>query len=183
MGQTKSMALSLFNPTFFPAYGHRAASPLARLDDMFGGAARFDGMFAEADARRRAFLSEMDVDNNEAPSSQCYSFSSSSYQTSGEAPVTQCKEEYSTSDGDVVSRVHKSIGDKTVEETIKGGETKRTLTNVAEEDLAQFEQAISQHRHRLPQRQMPGKLALADTLAPSLPAALSDDIARLQKHQ
>merc|ERR1712107_949581 len=153
--QTKSMALSLFNPTFFPAFGHRAASPLARLDDLFGGAARFGGMFAEADARRRAFLSEMDVDNNEAPSSQCYSFSSSSYQTS----------------------------DETVEETIKGGETKRTLTNVAEEDLAQFEQAISQHRHRLPQRQMPGKLALSDTLAPSLPAALSDDIARLQKHQ
>merc|ERR1711998_760066 len=72
------------------------------------------------------------------PYSQCYSYSSSTIQRPGSAPVTHSAESFQNSSGKHVSKRVQSIGDKVVEETTKNGATTRTLTNLSEAELEDF---------------------------------------------
>merc|ERR1712146_774130 len=136
---TKHIMLSLFNQGPFPS--------MAPLSRSMIPAFHSTRIFQDIDARRSDFLSDMQIQSSDAPNtSQSYSYSSSTVQHGDNAPVTQRREEYRTGDGEVISRSRKSVGDQSVEEILKGGETTRTLTNISEDDLERFEQSVSERQ-------------------------------------
>merc|ERR1711959_496913 len=149
MGTHISMALSLFDTTLFPSLGRRVARPFGGLlshQDPFFHSSR---LFAEADQRRDAFLSEMNVERTATPGeqtegdqsrgySQCFSYASRSFGGPDGETMSQHTEQFRSSDGQNVSRARRSVGDKMVEEISNGGETTRTLHNMTEDELETF---------------------------------------------
>merc|ERR1712159_886971 len=105
----------------------------------------FDRHFAESEQRMNEFKKQMEVDSAQE-GAQCYSFSSSSFRSGDSAPVTHSSEEYRVAGGQSMKRTIRSVGDQTVEETVKDGETSRTLTNLNESELAQFEEHLKTAR-------------------------------------
>merc|ERR1712225_233738 len=143
---TNNIMLSVFDRSFFPsAYGSRHMSPFHGNEDMFlglPGQHLREPTFAGLEAQREKFLNELNEQGDGM--SQSYSFSSSTVQHGDSAPVVQRREELRMSDGNVISRSRKSVGDQSVETTLRGGETTRTLTNIAEDEVERFEQTISE---------------------------------------
>merc|ERR1712146_205421 len=160
---TTTMALNMFMNDAFPVFGRR-------LD--------FERAFAETEQRRSDFLSKMEVDPASNGAAQCYSYSSSTFRSGDNAPVTQSSEEYRVAGGTTVSRTRRSVGDQSVEETMKNGETTRTLHNLTEDELAQLEAKVAEHTTR-----HPNMLKAAPSTSPEaeLPAALQQDLARLKQ--
>merc|ERR1712159_479117 len=190
MGKTQTnMALSLFNTSLFPALERRMAQP--RMVDSFlnnNMFADFGSSFAEMDARRAAFLSDMQIDEDmnhsseqqQGPYSQCYSYSSSTTQRGDGAPVTHSQESFRTSGGQQASKRIQSMGDKMVEETVKDGETTRTLKNLSEAELAEFNDTFSQ-QHPIPALAHDWKQMQAQLRQVELPGALEADLAKMQQ--
>merc|ERR1711959_131909 len=183
MGNTKPMALSLFNTSLFPSLERRMAQP-RMMDSFLSRNNMFADSFAEMDARRASFLSDMQIDEDmqhsseqrQGPYSQCYSYSSSTTQRGDEAPVTHSQESFRNSAGQHVSKRIQSMGDKMVEETVlKDGETTRTMKNLSEAELAEFNDTFSQ-QHPIPALAHDWKQRQAE-----LPAALEADLAKMQQ--
>merc|ERR1711977_615273 len=114
--------------------------------------------------------------NGSAPFSRSFSYSSRSIRHGDAEPVTERTEQFQSSDGQVMRRSVKSLGDKTVEETFKGGEIQRTLHNLTEEELEGFNAGIQQGFTR------PFGAALEPNKA-ALPDALQRDLAAIQGAQ
>lgn len=140
-------------------------------------------MFEEAEHRRTSFLKDMEV-STEANGTQCWSYSSSSFRSGNSEPVTQRTESFRGPDGNAVSRTFRSIGDKTVEETVKGDETTRSLHNLNESELQAFDEQIASHKSNLGSffapralTQQPGHVQESQA---ALPAALEQDLAGLK---
>merc|ERR1712159_3668 len=145
------------------------ARPRGVFDDM-------DRMFAEADARQEQFLNEMGAAE---PSgySRSFSYSSRSVQANGEPTVVERSEQYRGADGEVMRRTVKTLGDKTVEETVKGGETQRMLHNLTEEELEGFHAGIQAGFTR------PFGATLEAPEPAALPDALQRDLESIQGAQ
>merc|ERR1712146_289719 len=172
-----SMALAMFDN--FPAFGRTMAAHrgffVAR--NMFEG---FDRAFAETEQRRSEFLSSMEVDPAQS-GAQCYSYSSSTFRSGNDAPITHSSEQYRVNGGTSVSRARRSVGDQVVEETMKDGETTRTLQNLTEDELALFETKIAQHTARSPSMLQAPPSTPVDSTQAGLPAALQQDLDRLKQ--
>merc|ERR1711939_67498 len=154
-----TMALAMLDNALFPAFGRLARPSLF---------SRSNDLFADMSTRREAFLREMDADLPEG--TQSYSYSSSTFRIGDSEPVTHKTEEWRTND-EHVSRSHRAIGDKVVEEVIKNGETNRTLHNLNESELQDFDQQIASKQANFG--------SFAPTQKPMLPA-LEADLKRLQ---
>merc|ERR1712178_273549 len=107
------------------------------------------------DERRQNFLKSMEIpepkphkNNNELGFSRSFSYSSSTFRRSGGEPVTRRTETFRGADGQIFSRTDKSIGDKSIVETVKGDETSRTLHNLSEGELDCFNKTVEQHSSR-----------------------------------
>merc|ERR1712093_126510 len=181
-----NMALSLFETSLFPAL-ERVARPHItgsffsqnNNNNIF---ANFRNTFSEMEARRSSFLS--DIQSNEdiiseqqqAPYSQCYSYSRSYTRRGDEAPIPHSQESFRNSAGQHASKRIQSMGDKMVEETVlKDGETTRTMKNLSEAELAEFNDTFSQ-QHPIPALAHDWKQRQAE-----LPAALEADLAKMQQ--
>lgn len=178
------MALAMFN-TPFPLMGRRLAHPAASWDTGFHSVfGDFDRHFAETEQRMNQMRDQLDIEAQEGAQGHSYSFSSSTYRSGDAAPVTKSSEEY-CSGGKSMKRTVRSVGDQMIEETVRGNETSRTLTNLNEDELAQFEERVRTARHpkwletRKPELEAPR----APPFSPQadLPAALEQDIQRLQQ--
>jgi len=193
---TSQMALSLFDSTLFPTLGRRMARApfgglLSRQDPLFEAGR----LFAEVDQHRDAFLSEMNVERS-APHgkqaegdqprgySQSFSYSSTTFGGPDGETVSQRTEQFSSSDGQNVSRARRSVGDKMVEEISNGGETTRTLHNMAEDDLEAFNKAANfRSLFRQPLAAAQATTTPNDRNSSghrSLPAALEADLSSIQ---
>merc|ERR1712225_3696 len=178
MGTNNIVMLSVFDRSFFPsAFGSRHMSPFHGNEDMFLGLPNLrEPTFAGLEAQREKFLNEMNEQNEQGDGmSQSYSFSSSTVQHGDSAPVVQRREELRMSDGNVISRSRKSVGDQSVETTLRGGETTRTLTNIAEDEVERFEQTISERQHAW------SPFTAQNNTAAALTAPLENDLARIQQ--
>merc|ERR1712146_634006 len=102
---TTTMALNMFMNDAFPVFGRRLATPR-----FFGPRFDFERAFAETEQRRSDFLSKMEVDPASNGAAQCYSYSSSTFRSGDNAPVTQSSEEYRVAGGTTVSRTRRSVG-------------------------------------------------------------------------
>merc|ERR1712093_29505 len=169
--------------TAFPFMSRRLARPAAAwgtgFRSVFGD---FDRHFAEMEQRMTELKTE--VDPHKGAQGHSYSFSSSTIRSGDNAPVTQSSEEYRVAGGQHMKRTTRSVGDQMVEDTVKDGETSRTLTNLNEAELAQFEEHISTARHPMwhthaPELEAPR--APPSTPQAELPAALEQDIQRMQQ--
>merc|ERR1711907_836049 len=171
MGQHTIMALTLFDT--FPAFSRRLATPRGFGFPQFD----FDRAFAETEQRRQSFLSNMEVDA-ESNGAQSYSYSSSTFRSGNNAPVTQSSEQY-VAGGTSISRSRRSVGDQAIEETVRNGESTRTLHNITEDELSQLEAKIAEHRTI----RSPSMLAAPPETSTQagLPAALQQDLARLKQ--
>merc|ERR1712054_719081 len=177
-----TMALSLFDSVFFPM--SRAARP--SLGHMLSprGAFLDNNLFAEMDERRNQFLQDMnhlpEATAGKPGYSRSFSYSSSTFKNAGSEPVSQRTESFRASDGQSFSRSIRSVGNQSVEETVKGDETTRTL------------QTVEQHTSQSPFQRF-GQLLSEDKTVPALqatststelPAALQADLTKLkQAHQ
>merc|ERR1712146_257495 len=169
MGHTHhTMALAMFDTTF-PRMGRRMGPRM--------GFADFDRTFADMEARRQDFMNQMEVDGA-VDGAQCYSSYSSTFRSGDNAPVTHSQESYRVAGGTTVSRSIRRVGDKMVEETIRDGETHRTLQNLSEDELAQFE---AQHQAAQHPRWLEAPQAPPASPQAALPAALESDLQRLKQ--
>merc|ERR1712023_12277 len=178
---TTPMALSVFDSAFFPltrgarsSFGH-LLSPRSGFFDT--------NLFHEMDQRRHSFMKEMEVpqaqharEGDPRGYSQSFSYSSSTFSGAGSEPVSRHTETFRGADGQVYSRTSKSIGEKRLQEAVKGGETTRTLHNLAEDDLEYFNQAVEQHSARWPFSRGFSQLEAAPSTAAEVeaPAATSN---------
>merc|ERR1712054_685427 len=169
---TTPMALSVFDSAFFPltrgarsSFGH-LLSPRSGFFDT--------NLFHEMGQRRHSFMKEMEVpqaqharEGGPRGYSQSFSYSSSTFSSAGSEPVSRHT---------VTSRTSKSIGERRLQETVKGGETTRTLHNLAEDDLEYFNQAVEQHSARWPFSRGFSQLEAAPSTAAEVeaPAATSN---------
>merc|ERR1711904_296255 len=167
MGHTTTeMALSLFdNPPFFHPHGLAPRSSLfTEMDSMLHN---HHSMFGSFNHRRDKFLSDMEV---EAPDNRPHSFSytSSSVKTgNGDAVVRKSERYHDAQSGEMVERTSRSVGDRSVQEVGRGGNTTRTLTNIGEDELEAFDAEVEQRRRSL--------FAAPQQL--ELPPALEQDLA------
>merc|ERR1712054_474676 len=189
-----TMALSLFDSVFFPM--SRAARP--SLGHMLSPRGAFfdNNLFAEMDERRNQFLQDMnhlpEATDGKPGYSRSFSYSSSTFKNAGSEPVSQRTESFRASDGQSFSRSIRSVGNQSVEETVKGDETTRTLHNIEEGDLEGINQTVEQHTSQSPFQRF-GQLLSEDKTVPALqatststelPAALQADLTKLkQAHQ
>merc|ERR1711998_103855 len=91
----------------------------------------------------------------------------------------QRSEAWRDADGQFVSRTHRAIGDKVVEETDNNGETTRTLRNIDESEVAAFDQEVAKHKLSLDApwaNQQPHKKVEQETL----PALMEKHLANLK---
>merc|ERR1712164_9341 len=163
---THSMALAMFDTTF-PSMGPRM------------GFADFDRSFADMETRRQEFLNQMEVGGAEDGATQFSSYSST-FRSGDDAPVTHSQESYRVAGGTTVSRSRRSVGDKVVEETVRDGETHRTLHNLSEDELAKFEATVAERAAQRP-RWLAAPQAPPASPQAALPAALESDLQRLQQ--
>merc|ERR1712159_151704 len=187
MGNTHhTTTMDLVYPnTAFPFMSRRLARPATAwgtgFHSVFGD---FDRHFAEMEQRMTELKTE--VDPHKGAQGHSYSFSSSTIRSGDNAPVTQSSEEYRVAGGQHMKRTTRSVGTAVVEETVKDGETSRTLTNLNEGELAQFEEHLKTARRPMWFETRTPELEEAPRAPPStpqaeLPAALEQDIQRMQQ--
>merc|ERR1719399_509761 len=190
------MALSLFDSAFFPM--SRVTRPsLGRMLAPRG--TLFDNNLFEAMDGRHAFLKGMNHTSEDGKPGHTHSFSysSSTFKSAGSEPVSRRTETFRGSDGQTFSRSVQSVGEKSVEEIIKGGETTRKLHNLEVGDLESFNQTFEQHSSHWPfsrsnQRHTTHTApalkaaptsaeAAPATPAAALPTALLDDLSKVKQ--
>merc|ERR1711998_709032 len=152
---THTMALSLFgnSPFFHPQRFAPRSSLFAEMDSMLHNQ---HSMFGSFNHHRDKFLSDMEVEAGNG--SHSFSYTSSSIQT-----------------GEMVERTSRSVGDRSVQEVVRGGNTTRTLTNVGEEELEAFDAEVEQRRRSPYMFNAPQQT--------ELPASLEQDLASIKGAQ
>merc|ERR1711959_55856 len=131
------MALSIFNQAW----------PVARRPASFWGPSpsffREGGsLFAESDARRQAFMDEMDVDTDNG-TGRSYSYSSTTVRHGDQESVTSSRE-ILTQGGDRIARTRKSIGDRMVETQQRGDATTQTIAGMTADEAVAFEAEVEE---------------------------------------
>merc|ERR1712159_477992 len=139
--QNSNMALSTFfhDSSLFPRMvsRHPFFSPRShsfpRPFDLFNESSH---LFEDMQERQEAFLRDMGDGSTAESAAQ---------QGSGSRSYSYSSTTVRHGDGDVLGRSKRQIGDRVVEETRKGDETTRTLTNITEDELEHFD---TQHREQ-----------------------------------
>merc|ERR1711907_376887 len=182
MGKKDNTEMALM---MFPSLERRMAAHPRMIDNFFRGGNLFAemdstwrNMTSDLDSRRQTFLSEMDIDEvpaQQGPYSHSYCYSSSTIQRGDGQPVTRSVESFRNSSGQQVSKHMQSMGDKVVEETVKNGETTRTLTNLSEAELEDFNKSMAFSEPLMYRNEMRQEK--------ELPAALEADLTKMRNTQ
>jgi len=138
------MALTLFDHAFFAPALH-STSRWPRFGDSFSP--RLGGLFAETDARRAAFVDDIDIGQDQPQQggySQSYSFSSTTIRGEDGQPITSRTERYEDSQGHRKASTHRAIGSQCITEVHRGEEVSRTVEGMELDQAQEFDKSFQQ---------------------------------------